>query len=442
MTLPAVYNDYDGSTNAAMLATFTNGSHDVVFQHLAAVMRIRFSNVPAGYNQFVWTATGMNISGDFAIDYSGDHPQIATAAGSNNSVTFNFAAADAERAMTFYIPLPAGSYPAFTAELKNTTTNESWAKLATKGYTFARKELALLPEISTDVYDYDVDYTTSVADGKVTYSVWSVEGLQEVNALVQADLDANITLKKNFILDSETTWTPIGNSESPYTGTFDGYGYQIENLNIQGNDGSTTGLIGYLGNGGKVKDLTLINSQIHVEGLPYALGTFAGVAASGSRIENCYLRGQEPYVGAVNGGTGPQGTRIGGIVGYNYGTVDNCCIDPEYRFVILHQASTAGSASGSALGGIAGENGGIIRNCTIDGGSQGLSEIKATYDYGDICGGIAGINSGTITDCAVTSIRIIGSSQYEFANGEVELIRNCVSENIEMVASEPAGGNS
>ena len=98
---------------------------------------------------------------------------------------------------------------------------------------------------------------------------------------------------------------------------------------------------------------------------------------------------------------------IGGIVGYNRGTIENC--------------SVSGSVSGTyAVGGIVGYNDGTISTCNNKGKVSGTEAecvggiagrndgtISACYNIGEISGtdsvgGIAGCNYGTIENCSVS----------------------------------------
>ena len=69
---------------------------------------------------------------------------------------------------------------------------------------------------------------------------------------------ANITLTGN--------WTPIGNSTTRFTGTYDGGGYSITNLAIPSAIADHEGMFGYIGNVGVVKNVTLINVSISATG--------------------------------------------------------------------------------------------------------------------------------------------------------------------------------
>ena len=79
---------------------------------------------------------------------------------------------------------------------------------------------------------------------------------------------------KDFVLNSDidmtnyTNWTPVGTATNPFSGTFDGKGHKISNLNINRPNQSNVGLFAYIGgatNGkkGKVTNVTFINAQIY-----------------------------------------------------------------------------------------------------------------------------------------------------------------------------------
>ena len=209
--------------------------------------------------------------------------------------------------------------------------------------------------------NYDPGYT-EVSEGN--YTVNNEKGLKNLAELVNnGATDINITLTGDINLTGE--WTPIGNYEQKYTGTFDGNGKTITGLTIDQKETSFLGLIGYLGSGGKVQNLTLenvnLNGNWNVGGVVgYNNGTVTACTASGS------INGKE---------------RVGGIVGCNYlGTVTACY-------------NTSSTVNGSYLiGGVVGQNNkGIVTACYNASGSI----------YGEVTvGGVVGDNyTGTVTAC-------------------------------------------
>ena len=253
---------------------------------------------------------------------------------------------------------------------------------------------------ATEAYSYDSNTRT--------ITIYSGEGLKvaadEVNS---GNTDINITLDNDIDL-SDIDWTPIGTESRPYTGNFDGSGHTITGLKIDKSGTDYVGLIGCLGSGGKVQNVTLTN--ISVSGAN-CVGGIAG--QNYGTVENCSVNGTV---------TGKGFTDTGGIAGSNYGTISGC--------------SAEGTVTGSVnVGGIAGlcvPNydtgtgsliGSTIEGCHSTAAVSGISfvggvvgnlgngcSLMACYSTGNVTatitdgnasvGGVVGINGhGTVTAC-------------------------------------------
>ena len=206
----------------------------------------------------------------------------------------------------------------------------------------------------------DPGYTVS-EDGN-TYEVYNADGLLAWNKAVQGNLLLNCTLTDDINLTGKE-WTPIGDYDNRYTGTFDGGNHTITGLTIN-QYGNYVGMIDFLDSGGTVQNLTLENVNItggDIVGsvVGYNYGTVTACTASGN----------------VSGTS-----RIGGVVGYNNGTVTAC-----------YHAS--GNVSGTSyIGGVVGRNtSGTVTACYhASGNVSGTSNV----------GGVVGYNiSGTLTAC-------------------------------------------
>ena len=113
-------------------------------------------------------------------------------------------------------------------------------------------------------------------DGQGNYTVTSAEGLKNIAKLVneQWNLGINITLTADIDL-SGIDWTPIGiDYNHRYAGTFDGGDHTITGLKIDQSGTDNVGLIGRLGSGGKVQDVTL--TEVNVTGGTYVGGIVLG----------------------------------------------------------------------------------------------------------------------------------------------------------------------
>ena len=187
----------------------------------------------------------------------------------------------------------------------------------------------------------DLGYTI---ESNGSYTVTSADGLMNVAELVNGGKsDINITLDKNIDLTGKD-WTPIGTDyDNSYKGTFDGGGHTITGLTFTTND-EYAGLFGWLNRAGTVKNVVM-----------------EGVQITSNQI---------------------YGGSIGGVVGYSWGTIENC--------------SVSGSVSGTVyVGGVVGAQ--------IDGSITGCSSSATVKGMVDV-GGVAGQtnSSATLTACYAT----------------------------------------
>ena len=187
----------------------------------------------------------------------------------------------------------------------------------------------------------DLGYTIE-SDG--SYTVTSADGLMNIAKLVNGGKsDINITLDTDIDLTGKD-WTPIGTDyDNSYKGTFDGGGHTITGLTFTTND-EFAGLFGWLNRAGTVKNVVM-----------------EGVQITSNQI---------------------YGGSIGGVVGYSWGTIENC--------------SVSGSVSGTVyVGGVVGAQiGGSITGCSSS------ATVKGTVDVGGVAGQTN--SSATLTACYAT----------------------------------------
>ena len=187
----------------------------------------------------------------------------------------------------------------------------------------------------------DLGYTI---ESNGSYTVYNADGLLNVAELVNGGkTDINITLDKNIDLTGKD-WTPIGTDyDNSYKGTFDGGGHTITGLTFTTND-EYAGLFGWLNRAGTVKNVVM-----------------EGVQITSNQI---------------------YGGSIGGVVGYSWGTIENC--------------SVSGSVSGTVyVGGVVGvQIGGSITGCSSS------ATVKGTVDVGGVAGQTN--SSATLTACYAT----------------------------------------
>lgn len=183
-------------------------------------------------------------------------------------------------------------------------------------------------------------------------------------------------------------WQPIGTSDDPFTGNFDGQGHQISDMFINRPDESPVGLFGSVDAGGVIQNVRVVNADVTGE---WAVGGLVG--ENRGDVYNSYSDG------AVNGTD-----CIGGLVGGNAGDVSSSysaanvtghwdigglvgCSD---SYGTVSKSYSVGSVIGEwAVGGLMGGNvGGIVDKSYSTGNVTGE----------DYVGGLAGDNQGTVSN--------------------------------------------
>ena len=254
-------------------------------------------------------------------------------------------------------------------------------------------------------------------------------------AVDEGKTDLNAILIDNINLEG-VNWTPIGSYDKPYTGTFDGNGYSIQNLNIQETStdennigffrilsgtvqnlriesgsisrlnpterriyvGSIAGLV----NGGRIYDCSNAASVTVSNETHTLTGGIAGGVMSGGSIERCFNEG------AV---TGPHD--VAGIMGYGNSANAKDCYN-------IGKITSLRAASGMGAYAIQGFDGKSYTNCYNVGSlymSGGDVQISGAIQKGTDSYHLYNQTlDGEKTDSAKTA--------EEFASGEVAYLLN------------------
>lgn len=192
------------------------------------------------------------------------------------------------------------------------------------------------------------------------YEIWTLKHLKQLNAICGKSSN-KIKLMADISIPSDEKWTTM-----PVNYATIDFNYKtIRNLNW------TYDAVNF--------------SALHCAGLfSVNHGTIKNLCLMGVSVKyhEFHEAGSDAYVG--------------GVVGNNYGTIENCYVQGSIE---VHRVR-------SRLGGIVGCNRGIVRNCRLGGerGSFDDSDLTSYYSYiygnGDI-GGIAGYNRKEISRCRV-----------------------------------------
>lgn len=262
---------------------------------------------------------------------------------------------------------------AITCWEANVVPGYTITKLQANGTEERNLSAAITPEAGkfyNITLNKDKGYTD---DGQGNYTVTSAEGLKNIAKLVNEEwkLGINITLTADINLKG-IDWTPIGKDDNKaYTGTFDGNGKTITGLTVTGSD-QYAGLFGYIGSGGKVKNVVLEGVLIESDNDMSDVGGVAG--CSRGNIENCSVSGS-----VIGRG---MNSIVGGVVGYQNGGFLTGC------------SSSATVNAGCTAGGVAGisDSGATLTACYAT-GDVTLESINT----GNYAGGVVGINTNSST---------------------------------------------
>lgn len=257
-------------------------------------------------------------------------------------------------------------------------------------------------------------------------SIANADELKTFAASVNAGdayIGAAVTLSGDIALTGE--WTPIGSSNAPFEGTFDGGGHTVSGLQITKSNWTYTGLFGIAGT---VKNLTVAGSITAAGGaisdniggvagsadtltgctsvvdISAGVGCVGGVAGSASGASNC-----KNYGTLTIAVSGQEAYNVGGILGTTtsaYPVITECANYGSIAFdggtYTLTDSKTGATITGNAasgyFGGMVGATGGGSTSIT-----NSCNKGSITGDM-RMAGGLVGEANGvlTVTNCYST----------------------------------------
>ena len=222
---------------------------------------------------------------------------------------------------------------------------------------------------------------TTIPDGYTP--VYTMEDLYNIRSntsgkyIIMNDIDMSGTAEGGE-WDGGKGWTPI----PEFSGTIDGAGHRLMNMNIFGSVGDYSGFIGKLSPGGTVKNIRFTNVDVNTTG-GTSYGTVAGY--SNGTITKC----------SVSGTINTKNSCTGGICGI-WGGISSSIHPGTYINICYNNSAITNSNSSGCIGGIVGST----NYCTP------LPYISDCYNTGVVnassssCGGIAGNGYyAKFTDC-------------------------------------------
>jgi len=197
-------------------------------------------------------------------------------------------------------------------------------------------------------------------------------------------LDADYIQTADIQCPAGSNFVPIGRGP-PFTGSYDGQGYEIRGLTVHSDIETYCGLFGFISSPANITNIKLVDIDIASSDVQYSyVGGVVGQSQAGT-ISNCSVSGSMTGNNAVGG--------LVGITTYQTTTIVGCDVD----------VSVSGNGEGN-VGGLVGENyNGVIYNCSVTG---------TVTSPGSSLGGLCGSHSSTVpaTGCHVTDIVVSGGS--------------------------------
>ena len=200
-------------------------------------------------------------------------------------------------------------------------------------------------------------------------TIISVDGQGTVTGLSFGTATVTVTAEDGGFSDSAeitvcyapaNTWTAIGEEFSRFYGCFDGNGYAVRGIYINTQE-SYQGLFGNRHSGSIIANLGVAESYIY--GNKYVGGV---VGYNFGTVTNCYNAGN------VNGNKS-----VGGVIGFNN------------SYSITDCYNTGSVTGGERVGGVVGGNSGVVTEC------YNISNVTGEY----YVGGVVGFNYSSVTDC-------------------------------------------
>ena len=243
--------------------------------------------------------------------------------------------------------------------------------------TGTENPILITMESSTEVTALFIEQETAFSGGDGSpgnpYRVSTTEQLQAISEYLSSHFIQinNINASSTSGWNSGQGFSPIGSSSMPFTGTFNGSGFEISGLTINRDGDDHVGLFGFTGNA-QINNTGLVNVNIIGEDI---VGGLAGT--NNGQINNSYVTGN------VSGEE-----MIGGLVGLNNG-------------------QTTGSHSNAFVYGDDEHVGGLV------GVNESNGEIRGSFALGNVegdddgVGGLVGTNNGEISNSYATG-NVIG----------------------------------
>ena len=241
--------------------------------------------------------------------------------------------------------------------------------------------------------------TLPILASEYSTTITNIQQLQLMAMAPAEDYTLSNDINGSSTGSNSTVWgsagfIPVGNTTTPYTGTFDGLGHIITDLSINQPTASHVGLFGTTSTGATIKNVGVMDGSVSGN---VNIGGLVGYLNDGT-LSNSY------FTGNVSG----SGNGVGGLAGASTGNISVSC------------AMGSVDSPGNDVGGLVGNNstnssitncyaankvsGGSVNVGGLAGGSYQGASITNSYaagsvsSTGNIVGGLVGGNLGNVSN--------------------------------------------
>lgn len=298
---------FTGENSADYSGYFTSDNSSYAVQNSGAdnAQVVQMAVIPVTQAPTVTAVSpiGGSTAGGTSVTITGTNLSDATAVkfGSTSATSFTVTSSTSITATA-----PAGTG---TVDVTVTTADGTSATSTASKFTYALPTAAEYAEDASSPADYLIEGNTLTIYTAKGAAFWSANGTTYLNytVLLAADIDVS-----GFL------WTPVGNDDGVFVGTFDGKGHSLSGLTITAANGGYAGLFGSALSA-TIQNLCVSGTiDVTETGSSLYIGGIVGIMGDGSSIRNCCS-----HV-AVSGTDGYE-VDAGGIVGLlNSGTIENC----------------------------------------------------------------------------------------------------------------------
>ncbi len=263
---------------------------------------------------------------------------------------------------------------------------------------------SVLAQSDVDVWDGSIDTDWYYDDVSAkTFEIHTAEELAGLAKIVDSYnatfYNDEIILMNNLDLNG-IDWNPIGTTNRPFEGTFNGNNYTISNLSINLPDKSYIGLFAKISQGGGVSDLGIIN--VDITGNQIVGAVTGSITGSSTYINRCYVTG-----GSVKG----NGNYVGGLVG----DIMQSNIEHNYSDVDVTGAARVGGLVGQSQDSLIANS---FATGNVSGGNYTGGLLGCAYDAIDIEYCYA---AGVITSTGAHSGGLFGGRDTTYTTGDVTI---------------------